>query len=109
MAFYLEIITDKNVHEVISILKNHPGVLGVREFDSVNYGEGYDVEIRKIPCRLYNENTSYSNGQIEVPHNFLNIEIDRHNCSGLDEQKEITEMLKKIITQNGLRSNVIPY
>jgi len=44
-----------------------------------------------------------------VPHNFLNIEIDRHNCSGLDEQKEITEMLKKIITQNGLRSNVIPY
>jgi hypothetical protein len=101
MAILIQILTDLRVKELLPILLEIPKLSFVKEIDSVNYGEGFDIKYGNLEIRLYDNqrsdeamiDTEFLNGKINWDQAFekvvnkfkgqvfLNIEIDR-----LDEQ-----------------------
>jgi hypothetical protein len=101
MAILIQILTDLRVKELLPILLEIPKLSFVKEIDSVNYGEGFDIKYGNLEIRIYDNqrsdeamiDTEFLNGKINWDQAFekvvnkfkgqvfLNIEIDR-----LDEQ-----------------------
>src|SRR4051812_5709864 len=99
MGQEIEIKTDQTVYEFVTVFLNRPNIEMLGEFDSVNYGEGYDFKVQGIQCRLYDE--SHTHG-IEEDNHSLRIEIDRYDNFSSHEQNSVTTALINIISDNGI-------
>ncbi len=102
MAIYLEIKTPESVHQFILNFMNKTEIDIEGEFDSVNYGEGYDFKVKKVPCRLYDETINF-NIEITNDHEHcVNIEIDKFNRFSQESQTECSVIIKQNITQSNI-------
>lgn len=58
MGTWVTLRTDDRVRDVVPLFRQTEGVRIIREIDSANYGEGYDLEIGGVPARLYDDTRS---------------------------------------------------
>jgi hypothetical protein len=94
MAQILKIKTDVSVFAFVSNFESMEDIEVIGEFDSANYGIGYDFKVRNANCRLFDEVDVRNDDDLS-----LHIEIDRHDHLTSSEQAEILNYLKRIITQ----------
>ncbi|MCW3102214.1 MAG: hypothetical protein JWO09_654 [Bacteroidetes bacterium] len=74
MANIIEIKTNKSVFDFATIFLDQTDIEIIREFDSANYGIGYDLIVRHAACRLFDGlDTQDENDPT------LYLEIDREN------------------------------
>ncbi|MFY9308964.1 MAG: hypothetical protein WAQ28_07935 [Bacteroidia bacterium] len=100
MGETIEIKTEQLVHEFVWIFNDKADIEIIKEIDSANYGIGFDLDVKGIPCRLYDE--SIINGiEFDNEDGCLKIEIDRLNSFTKEEQVNVANYLKDIITQSG--------
>jgi hypothetical protein len=126
MAILIQILTDLRVKELLPILLEIPKLSFVKEIDSVNYGEGFDIKYGNLEIRLYDNqrsdeamiDTEFLNGKINWDQAFekvvnkfkgqvfLNIEIDRLDEQPKDERLDAATKISSFLKERNYESSV---
>jgi hypothetical protein len=126
MAILIQILTDLRVKELLPILLEIPKLSFVKEIDSVNYGEGFDIKYGNLEIRLYDNqrsdeamiDTEFLNGKINWDQAFekvvnkfkgqvfLNIEIDRLDEQPKDERLDAAMKISGFLNERNYESSV---
>jgi len=101
MAIELNIRTSKTVSDIISIFKNFDTISILGEFDSLNYGDGYDLVVRNVSCRLYDDSKTFGLKTSDSKNKGLIIEIDRHDKHDKADQQIVSRILKQVVENAG--------
>ena len=121
MPIYATIKTNLRVRDVATYFRGESGWQVLQEIDSVNYGEGYDLQYQSVKVRLYDSDRteavlvhprvkSHENYQeifVEAKKEcagrlFLYFEIDRCDESSPELQKKAFLSISIIVKNHGL-------
>ncbi len=122
--WHLQLRTDERVCNVVRHFERRAGWTIVREIDSANYGEGYDLLFGSVPVRLYDdqrsdevmrriarhaERTEWEREITEVARDmagtvWLQFEIDRWNEATPEDRERAVENLRQSLLESGYGS-----
>jgi hypothetical protein len=126
MAILIKVLTDIRAKELLPTLLKLPKLNVVKEIDSLNYGEGFDITYEGLEIRLYDDYRSdevmsdaeFLNGKISWDQAFdkaiikfrgkvsLNIEIDRHHNQTKELRMEAATALSNLLKTSNFELTV---
>lgn len=115
MVIILEIVTDLRVKEFLPNLLDIDGIKFLKEIDSVNCGEGYDLEYLDLELRLYDDERSdevlhdlnFLSGKLtwdqvfekvvekNTGHGLLKLEINGNKRESSERELQFSQLLTK--------------
>jgi hypothetical protein len=121
MKTYLSVKTDLRVHDIVKYFEGTPGWTIIHEIDSLNFGEGYDLDYVGVRVRLFDDERSdevLAHPKFKIGNNWdeifaevqkrmtgqvsLHFEINRHLQANQRKATEAVLSIIKILKSQGL-------
>jgi hypothetical protein len=102
---YIEINTDKNVNNLISIFENKDSIEIEFKIDSTNYGVGYQFLINEITCRVFDRREYFETEPLEI-YNLI-FEIDRKDKFSKEKQESVADRIINVLNESKIYFEIV--